>query len=78
MALDEQLRQLADEVPAPSPGDASAVMRRGVRRRRTRQAIGVVAGVAVVAGGLAGHHRAAVLDGVGFGPVPVGGGGVGR
>lgn len=49
MALDEQLRQLADEVPAPPPGDASAAFRRGVRRRRSRRTVGVVAAVVVVA-----------------------------
>jgi hypothetical protein len=49
MALDEQLRQLADRVPAPPPGDAAASFRRGVRRRRVRRAGGVAAAVAVVA-----------------------------
>lgn len=48
MALDEQLRQLAERVPAPPSGDADALFRRGVRRRRVRQAAGGVAVVAVL------------------------------
>lgn len=43
MELDEQLRQLADRVPPPPPGDASAVVDRGVRRRRGRRAAGATA-----------------------------------
>lgn len=49
MALDERLRQLADEVPAPPPGDATTAFRRGRRRRRVRQVAGVAAAVSVVA-----------------------------
>lgn len=67
MALDEQLRQLADAVPTPSPGDASAVMRRGVRRRRTRQTIGVTAGVAVFA--VLGFGAASILRGPTLPPI---------
>ncbi len=48
MALDEQLRQLAERVPAPPSGDADALFQRGVRRRRVRQAAGGVAVVAVL------------------------------
>jgi hypothetical protein len=48
MAVDEQLRQLAERVPAPPPGDADALFRRGVRRRRVRQGAGTMAVVAVL------------------------------
>lgn len=48
MALDEQLRRLAEEVQAPPPGDASAALRRGARRRRSRRAAGVAASVGLV------------------------------
>jgi hypothetical protein len=60
MALDEQLRQLASDVPAPPPGDVETAVRRGVRRRRARQAAGVAAAVAVVA--VAGVGVGSLLD----------------
>lgn len=47
MPLDEQLRQLAEQVPAVPPSDAAALFRRGVRRRRVRQGVSVA--VVVVA-----------------------------
>jgi hypothetical protein len=59
MALDEQLRELANRVPDPLAGDATLMFRRGQRRRRARQAVNlsavasVVAGVAVLGGGVA-------------------------
>ena len=37
MALDEQLRQLADRVPPPPAGDPQAAFRQGQRRRRRRR-----------------------------------------
>ncbi len=61
MAVDEQLRQLADQVPAPPDGDAAAAFRRGVRRRRTRRTVGVVAAVCVVA--VLGVGVTSILDG---------------
>lgn len=61
MALDEQLRQLAEHVPAPPACDVSAVYGRGRRRRRLRQAMVVGAATAVV--GLVGVGIAALTDG---------------
>jgi hypothetical protein len=49
MALDERLRQLAAQIPAPPARDASATFRRGRRGRRVRQAAGVAGAVGVVA-----------------------------
>lgn len=49
MELDERLRQLADRVPEPPPGDAAQAFRRGVGRRRARRGAGVTAVVALVA-----------------------------
>ena len=60
MELDEQLRQLADQVPAPPPGDPSATFRRGLRRRRRGQA-GRAAAVLVIAG-IIGVGTAALVD----------------
>jgi hypothetical protein len=37
MALDEQLRQLAERVPPPPPGDPQAAFRQGQRRRKRRR-----------------------------------------
>lgn len=48
MELDEQLRQVADRVSPPPPGDPSAVIRRGVRRRRWRHAVHAVAVVVLI------------------------------
>jgi outer membrane protein assembly factor BamB len=52
MPLDEQLRQLAEQVPAVPPSDAAALFRRGVRRRRVRQGASVAA-VVVALGAVA-------------------------
>lgn len=49
MALDELLRDLAGEVPAPPSGDAAEVFQRGVRRRRARRAARVGGAASVVA-----------------------------
>lgn len=60
MQLDERLRQVADQVPAPPEGDAPSTFHRGVRRRRRRQ---VVRGaLAVVLVGVLGVGIASVLD----------------
>jgi hypothetical protein len=61
MVLDEQLRQLADQVPAPPPGDPDAAFRRGLRRRRSRRVAGVAAAVGVVA--VLGVGAASILEG---------------
>jgi hypothetical protein len=60
MALDEQLRELANRVPPPPPGDATSVVRRGRRRRRARRAVTVTAAVSVVA--VLGVGAASLLD----------------
>jgi outer membrane protein assembly factor BamB len=52
MPLDEQLRQLAEQVPPAPPSDAAALFRRGVRRRRVRQGASVAA-VVVALGAVA-------------------------
>lgn len=49
MGPDEQLRQLAERVPAPPPGNASDTFRRGQHRRRRKQVIAGSAAAAVVA-----------------------------
>jgi hypothetical protein len=61
MALDEQLRQLTEQVPVPPAGDASAIFRRGVRRRRVRQGVSAVAVVAVL--GIVGIAVMSMSDG---------------
>ena len=61
MTLDERMRELADDVPAPPPGDAGAAFRRGVRRRRTRRTVEAVAAVGVVA--VLGVGVTSMLDG---------------
>jgi hypothetical protein len=48
MALDEQLRQLADRVAAPPPGDPGTLYDRGRRRRRRAQAGRLTATVAAL------------------------------
>lgn len=60
MQLDERLRQVADQVPAPPAGDAPTIFHRGVRRRRRRM---VMRGtVAVVLVGVLGVGVASLLD----------------
>jgi hypothetical protein len=49
MALDEQLRELANRVPPPPPGDATSVFRRGRRRRRVRHVAGAATVIVMVA-----------------------------
>ncbi len=49
MALEEQLRTLAERVPPPPPGDAEATFRDGVRRRRRRQVVTGAAAAVVIA-----------------------------
>lgn len=46
MELADRLRETADRLPAPPPGDPAATFRRGRRRRQRRQA-GLAAGVTV-------------------------------
>lgn len=48
MALDEELRQLAAEVPPPPPGDPRAAFHRGRRRRRTRHLAAVLGAASLV------------------------------
>ena len=60
MTLDEELQRLAERVPAPPPGDAASAFRRGVRRRRWRQGVGVV--TTVVAVGVLGFGASSLFD----------------
>ena len=48
MQLDERLRQVADQVPAPPEGDAPTIFHRGVRRRRRRRAMQATLAVVLV------------------------------
>ena len=60
MQLDERLRQVADQVPAPPEGDAPTIFHRGVQRRRRRRAMHAT--LAVVFVGVLGAGVASLLD----------------
>lgn len=60
MTLDEQLQRLAERVPPPPPGDAESAFRRGVRRRRWRHGVSVVA--TVVSVGVLGFGASSLFD----------------